>query len=76
MIICMQGNFRADNSNMDVLLSTTILPSLVVIVKRNVEIWAKLLTSGLDLASSLRMGLDGKINENMFLCQVWNETAT
>ena len=47
------------------LLSTTILPSLVVIVKRSVDIWTKLLkkllTGGQKLASSLRMDLDGEL---------------
>ena len=39
---------------------TTILPSLVVIVKGSVDIWTKLLTGGQKLASSLRMDLDGE----------------
>ena len=47
------------------LLSTTILPSLVVIVKGSVDIWTKLLkkllAGGRKLASSLRMDLDGEL---------------
>ena len=47
------------------LLSTTILPSFVVIVKGSVGIWTKLLkellTGGQKLASSLRMDLYGEL---------------
>ena len=45
----------------EMLLSTTTLPSLVVIVKHCVDIWTKLLTGGQKLASSLRMDLDGEL---------------
>ena len=41
------------------LLSTPALASLVVIVKRSVDIWTNLLTGGQRLAS--RMDLDGKV---------------
>ena len=44
------------------MLSTIILPSLIVIVKGSVGIWTKLveklLTEGQKLASSLRLDLD------------------
>ena len=49
------------------LLSTTILPSLVVIVKRSVGIWAKLLTGGQKLAYSLRMDLDGELGKRFYM---------
>ena len=49
----------------EMLLSTTIIPCMVIIVKRSVEIRAKLSTVGQELAPSLRMGLDGKISENI-----------
>ena len=43
------------------LLSTTILPSLVVIVKGSVDIWTKLLTGGQKQASNVRLNLDGEL---------------
>ena len=49
----------------EMLLSTTIIPGLVIIVKRSVEILAKLLkkllTGGQKLAPSLRVDLDGEL---------------
>ena len=45
----------------EMLLSTTILPSFVVIVKGSVDIWTKLLNGGQRLAFSLRMNLDGEL---------------
>ena len=47
----------------EMLLSTTIIPGLVINEKGNIEIRAKLSTVGQELAPSLRMGLDGKISE-------------
>ena len=47
----------------DMLLSTTIIPGLVINEKGNIDIRAKLSTVGQELAPSLRMGLDGKISE-------------
>ena len=45
--------------------STTIIPSLVIIVNRRVDIWTKLLkkllTGGQKSASSLKMDLDGEL---------------
>ena len=45
--------------------STTIIPSLVIIVNRRVDIWTKLLkkllTGGQKSASSLRMDFDGEL---------------
>ena len=48
--------------------STTIIPSLVIIVNRRVDIWTKLLkkkllTGGQKSASSLKMDLDGELVE-------------
>ena len=47
------------------LLTTTILPCLVISVKRSADVWRKnvkkLLTRGQKLASSLRMDLDGEL---------------
>ena len=51
----------------EMLLSTTILPSLVVIVRRSVDIWTKLLTGGQKLASSFRMVLDGEFSSRRYL---------
>ena len=47
----------------EMLLSTTIIPGLVINEKGNIAIRAKLSTVGQELAPSLRMGLDGKISE-------------
>ena len=47
----------------EMLLSSTIIPGLVINEKGNIEIRAKLSTVGRELAPSLRMGLDGKISE-------------
>ena len=47
----------------EMLLSTTIIPGLVINEKGNIEIRAKLSTVGQELAPSLRMGLVGKISE-------------
>ena len=46
----------------EMLLSTIIIPGLVINEKGNIEIRAQLSTVGQELAPSLRMGLDGKIN--------------
>ena len=47
----------------EMVLSTTIMPGLVINEKGNIEIRAKLSTIGQELAPSLRRGLDGKISE-------------
>ena len=47
----------------EMLLSTTIIPGLVINEKGKIEIRAKLSTVGQELAPSLRMGLDGKTSE-------------
>ena len=54
----------------EMLLSSTIIPGLVINEKGNIEIRAKLSTVGQELAPSLRMGLDGKISEIIFYVDV------
>ena len=57
-------------------LSPTILPSLVIIVKRNLEIWTKMLESRENFYPSLWLGLDGELLVEVSFILIRKEIAT
>ena len=57
-------------------LAPIILPSLVIIVKRNLEIWTKMLESREKFYPSLWLGLDGELLVEVSFILIRKEIAT